>query len=99
MKLTKAKKLFFKLRKAERINVCEEHVIDDHPEREYTFDEVINLVKAPGRFEDTTDLLHSGSRFYWRTKDIFENLVRLVIEFEEDEEGKLILVVSAGERS
>jgi len=82
-----------------RIDVCTEHVIDGHPERGYTFDEVVSLVKAArGTFEDTTDIQFRGARFYWRTQDIDEHLVRLVIEFEEDDQGNLILVVSAGER-
>ncbi len=99
MNLTEAKKQFHALRKLNRIDVCTDHVIDDHPERGYTFDEVVSLVKmGQGTFEDTTDAQYRGVRFYWRTKDIDENSVRLVIEFEEDDQGKLILVVSAGGR-
>lgn len=98
MRLSEAKKLFFRLRKANRIDVVEEHVVDDHPEREYTVDEVVWLVKSSGKFEDTTDPNFLGERFYWRTKDYQSKFVRLVIEFEEDEQGQLILVVSAGER-
>jgi hypothetical protein len=96
--LSDAKKEFFKLRKIRRIQVCEEHVIDDHPERGYTVDEVVNLVLGFGTFEDTNDPRYIGDRFYWRTKDLSENLMRLVIEFDEDEVGNLIFVVSAGER-
>ncbi len=99
MRLIDAKRLFFKLRGENRIDVSEDHVIDDYPERGYTVDEVIALVKAPGTFHDTTDPKYAGKRFYWRTKDIFENYVRLVVEFEEEDSGQLILVISAGERS
>ena len=99
MNLADAKRLFFKLRAANRIDVCEDHVIGDHPERGYSVGEVVLLVKAPGNFHDTTDPNLTGERFYWRTRDIYENDVRLVIEFEEDQSGQLILVVSAGERS
>ncbi len=100
MKLSDAKKLFFELRKRNRIDVCIDHVVDDHPERGYSFDEVVSLLKnTHGRFQDTTDLNLRGVRFYWRTKDILGKNLRLVIEFETDEDGKLILVVSAGERT
>ena len=99
MNLTEARRLFFDLRKENRIDVCEDHVINDHPEREYSVDEVINLIKGSGVFQDTTASQYKGERFYWRTKDILDNSIRLVIEFEEDEAGQLILVVSAGERS
>ena len=99
MNLADAKRLFFKLRAANRIDVCEDHVIGDHPERGYSVGEVVLLVKAPGNFQDTTDPNLTGERFYWRTRDIYENDVRLVIEFEEDQSGQLRLVVSAGERS
>ena len=100
MNLTQAKRLFFKLRKEGRVDVCEKHVISDHLERGYTIHEVINLVMTVyGHFEDTSDLRYKGERFYWRTEDVFENRVRLVIEFDEDEDGQLILVVSAGDRS
>lgn len=98
MKLSEAKRLFFELRKQNRIDVCEEHVIGDHPERGYTVDEVIQLAKAPGQLQDTNDSQYKGERFYFRTKDLDEKFVRLVVEFEENDEGKLILVISAGER-
>lgn len=99
MNLTDAKRVFNELRKMNRIDVCTEHVVNDHSERGYTFDEVVSLVKnVQGKLEDTTDKRFRGSRFYWRTKDLDENFVRLVIEFEEDDHGRLILVVSAGER-
>ena len=98
MKLKEAKKLFFKLRAENRIDVCEEHVIDDHPERGYTTAEVLSLVKAAGSLTDTTDTNFLGKRFYWKTNDVEANRVRLVVEFDKDENGQLILVVSAGER-
>jgi hypothetical protein len=98
LRLTDAKRLFFELRKHDRIDVVEEHVINDHPEREYTLEEVILLIKGSGNLQDTTDPNFKGERFYWRTKDLAENKVRMVIEFEEDDEGQLILVISAGER-
>lgn len=99
MNLSEAKRTFHELRKRNRIDVCVDHVIGDHPERGYSFDEVVSLVKkAQGTFEDTNEMQYRGSRFYWRTRDIDENSVRLVIEFDEDDQGKLILVVSAGER-
>jgi hypothetical protein len=99
VKLNDAKRLFFQLRQQNRIDVAEDHVIGDHPERGYTIDEVIGLVKTTGHMEDTTDLQWKGERFYWRTKDVLQKQVRLVIEFEEDEDGELIFVVSAGERT
>ena len=99
MKLVDAKQMFFQLRSANRIDVCENHIVEDHHERGFSVDEVVSLVKSAGIFQDTTDLRYLGERFYWRTKDLWNNDVRLVIEFEEDELGKLILVVSAGERS
>ena len=98
MNLADAKRLFFELRALNRIDVCEEHVIEDHPERGYSFDEVVGLVKASGTFQDTTDRTFLGERFYWRTKDIDGNDVRLVVEFERDDVGQFILVISAGER-
>ncbi len=98
MKLTEAKRLFFKLRTENRIEVCEEHVLLDHPEREWSVAEVFSLVKGPGRFQDTRDLNFIGERFYWRTKDVLGNAVRLVTQFEEDDRGQLILVISVGER-
>ena len=98
MKLSDAKRLFFGLRAENRVEVCEEHVIGAHPERAYTVDEVISLIRASGIFQDSTDPKYLGERFYWRIKDVTENDVRLVIEFDEDEDGQLILVVSAGER-
>lgn len=98
MKLRESKKLFFDFRKQNRIDVCETHVIGEHPERAYSIDEVKSLVKEAGTLQDTTDSQHRGERFYWRTKDLAGNKVRLVVEFEKDEIGQLILVVSAGER-
>lgn len=99
MNLTEAKRLFFKLRAQNQIDICEEHITGDHPEREYTFDEVVSLVKAPGVLQDTNDPVFSGERFYWRTKDVLERNIRLIVEFEQDENGQLILVISAGERT
>lgn len=98
MRLLEARKLFFELRSASRIEVCEEHVIGDHPERGYSIEEVVNLVSSSGKFENTNNEQYLGRRFYWRTKDVLGKKVRLVIEFEEDENGQLILVISAGER-
>ena len=91
-------KLFFELRKLNRIDVCEEHIVGDHPERGYSFGEVLGLVKGQGVLQDTKDLQYRGERFYWRTNDIVGKRVRLVIQFERDEDGELILVISAGER-
>lgn len=97
--LAEAKLLFFSLREINRIEVCEEHVLYEHSDRNYSFDEILNLVKNPfDQFQDTTDKNFRGNRFYWRTKDVNEKRVRLVIEFARDEKGQLILVVSAGER-
>jgi hypothetical protein len=97
--LREAKKLFFDLRELRRVDVCEEHVIVDHKERGYSLEEVVNLILArSGRFEDTTDPQFQGLRFYWRTKDSDNKSVRLVVEFDCDKDGQLILVVSAGER-
>ena len=98
MDLTNARRLFFKLRAINRIDVCEVHVVHEHPERGYSVDEVVFLIKALGTFHDTTDSNFLGERFYWRTKDVYGNSVRLVIEFEEDESGDLIFVISAGDR-
>ena len=98
MKLLDAKRLFFQLRKLNRIDLAENHVVNHHRERGYSVGEVLNLVKALGTFHNTNDQQFLGTRFYWRTKDIVGKKVRLVIEFENDEEGHLILVVSAGER-
>lgn len=71
MKLKEAKALFFELRNRDRIEVCEDHVIDDHSERGYSIDEVKNLVKnSTGRFQDTNEPNSKGERFYWRTKDL-----------------------------
>lgn len=97
MRLNEAKQLFFKLRAENRIDVCEWHVIEDHPERGYTIDEVLSLVKAAGSIRDTTDMNFLGKRFYWRTSDVEGNRVRLVVEFDKDDHGQLILVISAGE--
>jgi hypothetical protein len=97
--LTDARRLFFELRAKNRIDVCEDHVIGDHPERGYSLDEVVRLVKTSGIFQDTTERTFLGERFYWRTKDIDGYDVRLVVEFENDETGQLILVISAGERT
>ena len=84
MKLTDAKTLFFDLRNRNRIEVCIDHIIGDHPERGYSFDEVVNLIKSAGYLQDTHDRKYLGVRFYWRTKDVLEHKVRLVIEFESD---------------
>lgn len=98
MNLIEAKRLFFNSRKLGRIEVCEDHVVGDHPERAYSVDEVVNLINSVGRLQDTTDPEYKGHRFYWRTKDLLGNSVRLVVEFDSDEHGMLIVVVSAGER-
>lgn|GEM_PF-2806745 len=99
MNLKEARRLFFKLRSENRIDVCEDHVIGGHPERGYSMDEVVSLVKGSGRLQDTTERRFVGDRFYWRTKDLQENAVRLVVEFDEDNAGQVILVISAGERT
>ncbi|MCX6128124.1 MAG: hypothetical protein NTX25_03555 [Proteobacteria bacterium] len=99
MKLTDAKALFFLLRSKNRIDVAEDHVIRDHAERGYSVEEVFLLVKSKsGKFEDTTDPNFRGERFYWRTKDLSGKSLRMVIEFDKDEDGHLIIVISAGER-
>lgn len=59
--MSEAKRLFIKLRKANRIQIYEDHVISGHPERNYSIDEVLNLVrKASGKFEDTNDASYLG---------------------------------------
>ena len=78
--------------------MCDGHVINDYPERGYTIAEVLSLVKAAGSLSDTTDTKFLGERFYWKTRDVEGHRVRLVVEFDKDENGHLILVVSAGER-
>lgn len=99
MKLTEARALFFKLRDENRIDIAEEHVIWEHAERGYSVDEIIMLIRSKsGRFADTDNMRYKGSRFYWWTNDLSGKSLRMVIEFDEDEEGQLIVVVSAGER-
>ncbi len=100
MKLTDARKLFNELRKNGRVAIAEEHVLKEHKSRGYSVTEILSLICVKdGVLQDTTSRQYLGVRFYWRTQDLLDHDVRFVIEFEEDEEGKLILVVSAGERN
>jgi hypothetical protein len=71
----------------------------EHSHRNYTYEEILNLVKSIGILQNSNSAKYLGHRFYWRTKDISNHNVRLVITFEEDEGGQLILVISAGERT
>lgn len=84
----------------DRILIPDEgHIFDDYPERGHSMAEVIKLIcNKSGILEDTTINEYRGSRFYRRTEDSSNLRIRFVIEFDEDEQGKLILVISAGER-
>lgn len=96
MKLNEAKKVFHAIRRDENRVFVDEHAYADYPDRKFTEQEVIKLISnTKGQFQDTDDSDYLGKRFFWRTKDLSNRWIRIVLELDKDEEGNFILAISA----
>ncbi|MBL7663521.1 MAG: hypothetical protein JNM93_00195 [Bacteriovoracaceae bacterium] len=100
--LSKVKQTFFSIKTTCEI-IVKSHAYVDHPERNFTTDEIIDLIRnSRGRFtENESEVAIKGSYLFY-PKDALGNECKLVVlikkEVEVRQEGsedKLIIVCSA----
>ncbi len=97
MKLTEARRKFTELRSdRSRVEVRTRHVVGDHPERKFTYQEVVYLVTSvPGQLKDNHVDNPAPDSFVWWCKDAKDNQCQLCVQFKEREDGEVIMVISA----
>jgi hypothetical protein len=97
LNLLVARKLFDTLRNSGRIAV-RRHASKDHPERKFTPEEVVALIKTSGILRENYVDNPAPDSFVWHCKDDLGRNCELCIVFQVDDDGDLIMVISAFRR-
>lgn len=94
MKLTDARKKFDQLRRTRGRILVRKHAWKDWPKRKFTVGEIVELVMGDGHLK-MNHVDRPTTPFVWHCKDQDEEPCTLAVDFQEDESGDLIVVVSA----
>lgn len=97
MNLNDAKKLFFANRNSCKILV-RPHAYKDHPNRAFSSNEILNLIKLNGTLKDNKAPSAIINSFVFHTKDDFDVECQLVVLFDSCEENLTIIIVASAWR-
>jgi hypothetical protein len=93
LKLSDARLLFDRLKKEKKIAV-RPHAVSGHPERDFSYIEIKNLILGNGLLADNKFPSAIQNSFLWLCRDKFGKNVELVVILKQ-ENDEIIIVVSA----
>ncbi|MES2614682.1 MAG: hypothetical protein V4591_04625 [Bdellovibrionota bacterium] len=92
-----ARRIFFQIRKdRSRIELNVRHIFCDHPERQWTKVEILQLIcDRQGSFEENNQPSAWEDSWLWKVVDDDDRKCTFPLRIEEDENGNIIFVITA----